>query len=110
MLDIFGADSDEDEAPALDITALDTPALVTGLFLDTPELVTGLFLDLLGEDKPGLVIIGGACNCCTNELLEAGDDIDAVTDDDGVTDDDEEEPLRPLSLSKTVVKLFLLTV
>ena len=62
----------------------------------------GLFLDcLVGEVRPGLVIMGGACNCCTNELF------DPLADEDPPA---LEVLLRPLSLSKTVLRLFLLTV
>ena len=34
----------------------------------TVGIFDGIRLGLVGEPMPGLVMIGGACNCCTSEL------------------------------------------
>ena len=55
---------------------------------------------LEGEVRPpGLATMGGACSCCTNELLA----------EDEVIGKEPDVFLRPLKRSKTVLRLFLLT-
>ena len=64
------------------------------------KLATEAAADFLGEVMPGLAMIGGAWSCWAKaEAVEAGK-----------PEVDELEPFKPLSLSSTVLRLFLLTL
>lgn len=82
----------------------------------------GTLLLLVGELIPGFANIGGACNCCTSELgLEVlgrkppPTDVTELPPGMVTVPPDilllplEGVPLRPLNLSNTVLRLFLLT-
>ena len=78
---------------------------------------------MVGEPKLGLVIMGGACNCCTSELglevavcrkvfevaLPVALPVCITEPPDILLRVGVGVPLRPLNLSNTVFRLFLLT-
>ena len=108
-------DEDEDDEDAAD-WLLSEPADPTTVGMGAGEEGTRLFL--VGELIPGLAKIGGACNCCTSELglevlVRKPPDVTEPLPPTVVTDPPdmplEGVPLRPLNLSSTVLRLFLLT-
>ena len=108
-------DEDEDDEDAAD-WLLSEPADPTTVGMGAGEEGTRLFL--VGELIPGLAKIGGACNCCTSELglevLGRKPPPDVTELPPTVVTDPpdmplEGVPLRPLNLSSTVLRLFLLT-
>lgn len=67
------------------------------LLADAGDWDAGGTLFLLGEPIPGLAMMGGACNCWTKEL-------DEEVGKDAL--DELEVLFNPLSLSRTVLRLF----
>ena len=108
-------DEDEDEEDAADWLLSELPDPTT-VGMGAGE--DGIRLFLVGELIPGLANIGGACNCCTSELglevlVRKPPDVTEPLPPTVVTDPPdmplEGVPLRPLNLSSTVLRLFLLT-